>query len=126
MQWSRKIEMSGSFVDMVNLTDGILIVGNFMILKDANGKEYRTQVSIKESNPFVAVISDKGDVSRIQPIQVPKSIFISKTVKVGDASINLLGSEATFDTAGNESFTPSEKTVHIMVNKSCQKICSNL
>lgn len=126
VQWSRTIEMSGAFTDLVNLTDGTLVVGNFMILKDQNGKEYRTQVSVKESNPFVAVINDKGDVNKIQPIQVPKSIFVSKTVKVGDASINLLGAEATFETSESTVFAPNEKTVHIMVNKSCQKICSNL
>lgn len=126
LQWSRTIEVAGSFTDMINLTDGNLVIGNFMILKDANGKEYRTQVALKESNPFVALISDKGDLSKIQAIQTPKSVFISKTVKVGDMSINLLGSDATFDSPNAEVFVPSEKTVHIMMNKNCQKICSNL
>jgi hypothetical protein len=126
LQWSRTIELMGSFTDMVNLTDGNLVIGNFMILKDVRGKEYRTQISVKESNPFVAVISDKGDLSKIQPISTPKSVFVSKAVKVGDMSINLLGSEATFESPDAEVFVPNEKTIHIMMNKNCQKICSNL
>ncbi|HTH55528.1 MAG TPA: hypothetical protein VL728_05740 [Cyclobacteriaceae bacterium] len=126
LQWSRTIEVAGSFTDLINLTDGNLLVGNFMILKDASGREYRTQISVKESNPFVAVISDKGDVSKIQPIQTSKSIFVSKAVKVGDMSINLLGSESTFGSPESEVFAPGEKTVHIMVNKNGLNICSNL
>jgi hypothetical protein len=126
LQWSRTIEVAGSVTDMINLTDGNLVIGNFMILKDASGKEYRTQVAVKESNPFVALISDRGDLTKIQAIQTPKSIFISKAVKVSDMSIHLLGSEGTYDSPSGEVFVPSEKTVHIMMNKNCQKICSNL
>ena len=126
IQWSRKIETTGSFTDLINLTNGNLLIGNFLILKDTNGKEYRTQVSAKETNPYIVLINDKGDIVKIQPIQVPRSIAIAKVVKVNDSSIHLMGVEGTYESLDNAVFAPGESTIHLMINKNCQKIFSNL
>ncbi|HCW06743.1 MAG TPA: hypothetical protein DGG95_05195, partial [Cytophagales bacterium] len=89
--WIRKIEVAGSFNDIINLSDGNLLVGNFMILKDVSGKEFRTQVSKNETNPFIILFNGQGDIVKVQPIQTVGSTLILKTLKVNDMSINLLG-----------------------------------
>ncbi|MBS1681861.1 MAG: hypothetical protein JST48_09130 [Bacteroidetes bacterium] len=118
--WRRIIEVAGSFNEMVNLNDGNLLVGNFMILK-TEGKEFRTQVSKMESNPFVVLFNSQGDIVKAQPVQSTNSTLVVKTVKVNDMSINLLGVEGTFDQEVKP-MNVEGMNVHIMMNKFGQKI----
>ncbi|MGC4021218.1 MAG: hypothetical protein QM734_04385 [Cyclobacteriaceae bacterium] len=123
--WLRKIELAGSFNDIVNLSDGNLLVGNFMILKDQNGKEYRTQVAKKESNPFLVLFNNQGDIIKILPVASTRSTLVLRTIKVNDTSINLLGVEGPIDVLDAKTLSVDDKNIHMMFNKSGQKIYSN-
>ena len=122
--WKREINLTGSLVNLVNLIDGYLIVGNYTVLKDLNGKEYRAKIG--ESSPYLIKLNERGDFVRVSPIATAKSIYVVDVVKVSDNSINLLGFEDTFESAQGKTVLSSGRIIHIMANRFCQVICSNL
>jgi hypothetical protein len=123
--WKRLIDVTGSFTELVNLTNGNMLVGNFMTLKDHTNKERRTKAAL-ESNPFLATINNQGDITRILPITLPQSVRIFKVVKVNDSCINLIGRRETLDSPDVKTILPDEKLVHLMVNQDGRVIYSNL
>lgn len=124
LQWKHVVEVTGSFTELVNLTTGSMLVGNYSLLKDHNSQELRTK-SATESNPFLVMMNNQGDISGIIPIAVPESVKIFKVVKVNDTSINLIGRKET-DSAETKAISPDEKLVHLMVSQNGQVIYSNL
>ncbi len=124
--WRRNIDLTGSVTDLINVIDGCLVIGNYSIIKDLHGKEFRTKVTESESSPYVIKLNEKGEVIKINPIQSTKSIFITQVIKVNGFSINLLGHEGTFASSASKSPTLSDKAVLIMVNKFSDLVFSAL
>lgn len=124
--WTRAMDLSGSLTDLINLNDGYIISGNYTAIRDQNGKEFRTKAAAGEVNPFVARISNRGEILRVNPIVAGKSVYITQVVKVADNSINLLGFESNVEQAQGLSLSTAPHIVHIMTNQQGEKITSNL
>ncbi len=124
--WTRAVELTGTITDLTKVIDGYLIIGNFMVIRDLAGKEFRTRVNTGESNPYIIKLNDRGEVVRINPIKVPKSVYIARVIKVNDNAINLLGWEGTLEAGITRSMTSSDNVIYLMANHFCQIVCSVL
>jgi hypothetical protein len=119
--WRQEINLTGTFLDLIPVRDGYVLTGNYGVLKDKSGREFRTKLAQGQSNPFLAKLSLKGDKSMILPLVSEKSIYIDKVVKVNDGSINLLGYEHVFSDDPNAiKGTP----MHMMTSYDLKTICS--
>jgi hypothetical protein len=116
--------MAGTVTDLIGLTDGFLIAGNYTIIRDLTGKEFKTKSAEGQCSPYVIRIGEKGDVSRIRAFVTRNSVYLAQVVKVNDGSINLLGTEATLPAGATVAATPPEKIVHIMINRLTETIYS--
>jgi hypothetical protein len=123
--WRRSIDFSGSLIDMINLNDGYILTGNYMVIRDNTGKEFRTKSSSGEVNPFVARLNGRGEILKINAITAGKSIFISQVIKVSDNSINLLGFESNVETGPGLTLATSPSIIHIMTNHLGERVSSN-
>lgn len=126
MMWHRNFDVTGTFTDLVHVQDGFMILGNYAIIRDLNGKEHRTKVTGGECSPYLIKLNEKGEVVRVNPLATEKSVYVSHVIKVNDTSINLLGHEATFDSAASKSLSSSENIIHIMVNRHGELVFSIL
>jgi hypothetical protein len=124
VSWRRNVEMAGTITDLVGLVDGFLVAGNYTTIRDLSGKEFKTKSAEGQCSPYVIRIGEKGDVSRIHAFVTKGSVFLAQVVKVNDASINLLGIEATLPVGATVATTPPEKIVHIMINRLAETIYS--
>lgn len=124
VSWRRNVEMAGTVTDLTGLTDGFLIAGNYTIIRDLTGKEFKTKSAEGQCSPYVIRIGEKGDVSRIRAFVTRNSVYLAQVVKVNDGSINLLGTEATLPAGATVAATPPEKIVHIMINRLTETIYS--
>jgi hypothetical protein len=120
--WRRQVAVTGGITDFVNLIDGHLLAGNYTSLKDLSGKEHTAKPG--ESYPFLVRFNDRGDIERIQPITTAKPVFITRLIKVSDRSINLIGLEGTRETT--RPLAPGDAVAHIMSNRLCEVVCSNV
>ncbi len=119
--WHQELNLTGTFQDLIPVRDGYVITGNYGVLKDKSGKEFRTKLAQGQSNPFLAKLSLKGDKSMILPLVSEKSIYIDKVVKVNDGSINLLGYENVFN---DDPGTAKGSPMHMMTSYDLKTICS--
>ncbi len=124
VSWRRNVEMAGTVTDLVGLTDGFLVAGNYTAIRDLSGKEFKTKSAEGQCSPYVIRIGEKGDVSRIRAFVTKSSVYLAQVVKVNDGSINLLGTEATLPAGATVAATPPEKIVHIMINRLTDTIYS--
>ncbi|MDZ4715382.1 MAG: hypothetical protein SH819_07920 [Cytophagales bacterium] len=122
--WRRKLPFAGTSVDMINLLDGHMIIGNYSSLKDLQGKEHKARPG--ETSPFLVNFGPKGDVEGIHPIATARPLVVIQVVKVNDRSINLLGWEGTVDASFGKSISPGDDFVHMMCNRKGEVVCSNL
>lgn len=123
--WRKEIAFTGTLTDLVSLADGYLVVGNYMILRDPSGKEFRTKVGAGECSPFLIKVSDQGEFVHIKPFETPQSVFVQRVVKINDNSVNLLGYSERLDVALIKTFTDSDKPAHIMTNRHAQIVCTS-
>jgi hypothetical protein len=123
-QWRRQLTLAGGIVGLVNLIDGHLLAGNFTLLRDLSGKEHTARAG--ESNPFVVRFNDRGDIERILPVATTKPVFMTHMIKVTDRSINLLGMEGALPGGGTGSLAPDKQVVHLMTNRVCEIVCTNI
>ena len=114
--WQRNIDLTGSVTELISEIDGYLAIGNYAIIRDLAGKEFRTKE--KDCSPYIIKVNDKGEVVKILPINTTKSIYVTNVIKVNGTSINLVGTEATFDSPGTIMGAPAEKIMHIMIHRS--------
>jgi hypothetical protein len=124
--WTRTIDLTGTVSDLININAGYLVIGNFMVIKDLSGKEFRTRINAGESNPFMIKFNEQGDLTKIAPIPVTKSVFIVKVIKLNDNAINLIGWEGTLESGMDKTLSPSDPIIYLMTNHLCQVVCSIL
>ena len=122
--WRRQVVMAGTLTDFINLADGYMLAGNYTTLRDLQGKEHKTKPG--ESNPFLVRFNDKGDIETVRPISSSKPVFITNLVKATDRSINLIGKEGTIESLAGKPLTKDDQVIHIMSNRLCEVVCSNL
>ncbi len=122
---NENISLTGTLTDVISLSDGYMLAGNYFILNDQNNKEVRTKMTAGECSPYLIRLSERGVVLLSKPFTSPSSFYLQKLVKVGDMSIHLLGHAQTMEMGANGSFNPSDKVLHIMSNRSGQVISSS-
>ena len=115
--WRRNIDLAGHITELVHVIDGYLVIGNYSMIRDLTGKEFQIKAGNGACSPYIIKLNEKGEVTKVHPVISTKSIYVTHVIKVNDTSINLLGSEATFDSPGSLNNTPADKIVHIMVNQ---------
>ena len=124
VMWKKVVPITGTLVQVTSVSDGLLLAGNFMTINDSRGNEVRTKVNAQESNPFLLKVGERGELSPM-PIAVPFSFYLTKLVRVGDNSINLIGIKENFETGITKSFSATDPVLHIMATKTGQVICTN-
>jgi hypothetical protein len=122
--WRKSTSFAGNLVDAAEVSDGLVLAGNFMIMNDAKGNEVRTKVNSKESNPFLIKVGDKGEI-RSMPIAVPFSFYLNRLFRVSDQSLNLIGTRENFETGLSKPFEYDGPVLHIMSTKLGQVIYKN-
>ncbi|HQQ97305.1 MAG TPA: hypothetical protein PLX35_08575 [Cyclobacteriaceae bacterium] len=122
--WRRNVEISGTITDLIGLIDGFLVAGNYTVIRDLNGKEFKTSGAQGQCSPYAIRIGEKGDVLRIHAFVTKGSVYLAQVVKVNDASINLLGIDATLPVGATLATVPHEKIIHIMINRLTETIYS--
>ncbi len=123
--WRRDISLAGTFQNMVRVRDGFVLAGNFTLLRDNTGKEFRTRVATGQTNPYLIKLSARGDVQKVLPLLSDKSICLDHFIKVNDGSLNVLAYEGTFTNFGKHNLN-AETMKHAMVNYELQLILSSL
>lgn len=119
--WRRQVTFAGEIIDFVNLIDGHMLAGNYTLLRGPNGQEHVAKAG--ESNPFLVRFSEKGDIEKVLPITTSKPVHITNLVKVSDRSINLVGKEGNLQSSP---LTGDDQVIHIMSNRLCEIVCTNL
>lgn len=122
--WKKIVPITGTISDIVSVSDGLLMAGNFMTLSDSRGNEVRTKITALESNPYLIRIGEKGEISPI-PISVPFSFYMTKLARVSDNSINLIGIKENFETGSTKQFNSGDTVLHLMATKFGQVIYTN-
>jgi hypothetical protein len=123
--WRKDLAFTGTLTDLISLADGYLVVGNYQILRDPSGKEFRTKVGAGECSPFVIKVNDQGEFVHVKPFETPHSVFVQRVVKISDNSVNLLGYAERLDVALSKSFTEADKPIHVMTNRLTQIVCTS-
>lgn len=119
--WHQDLSLTGTFQDLIPVRDGYVLTGNYGVLKDKSGKEFRTRIAQGQSNPFLMKLNLKGEKAMVLPLVADKSIVIDKVVKVNDGSINLIGYERAFSEDLNSVSGPP---MHLMTSYDLRTICS--
>ncbi len=122
--WRRQLTLTGGVIGFVNLIDGHMLAGNYTLLRDMSGKEHVAKAG--ESNPFIIKFSDRGDIERVMPITTARPVFMTNLVKVSDRSINLIGIEGTKESAAGKSIGQGAAVTHVMSNRLCEVVCTNV
>ena len=120
--WKREIPLAGNVVRLFNLSDGYAIAGNYLLITDLAGKEFRTRMSEQEANPYFIKIKNSGETSSIKPLSFGTSLVTTRIVKINDSSIHLLGFKGTLA----DPKPGQELTSHIMIDSNGQIIFSTV
>lgn len=120
--WKREIPLAGNVVQLFNLSDGYAIAGNYLLITDLAGKEFRTRMSEQEANPYFIKIKNSGETSSIKPLSFGTSLVTTRIVKINDSSIHLLGFKGTLA----DSKPGQDLTSHIMIDSNGQIIFSTV
>jgi hypothetical protein len=123
--WRRDIQLAGTLQNMVRVRDGFVLAGNFTLIKDLSGKEYRTRLAAGQSNPYLIKLTERGDVQKVLPLTSDKSIYLKNLVKVNDGSLNILAFESSFEEAMAKPVSEAPDK-HAMINYELKVICSTL
>ena len=86
--WKREIPLAGNVVQLFNLSDGYAIAGNYLLITDLAGTEFRTRMSEQEANPYFIKIKNSGETSSIKPLSFGTSLVTTRIVKINDSSIH--------------------------------------
>jgi hypothetical protein len=122
--WHREIALTGTYINLTNLLDGFILVGNYSVLRDIKGREIKTRPG--ESSPFIIRLTDRGEITAVNLVSPSRSVYVLKVVKVSDNSINLLGFDDNFETAKGKTIISEGRLLHILTNRFCQIVSSNL
>jgi hypothetical protein len=122
MVWKREIDMIGVFTDLIPVMDGLVAVGNYLVIRDPANREFRTKAAQQECSPFIARLSDRGEYQKLELIDQNTSLFVQRAVKVNDNSINLIAFKEKLDVARGKNFTETDNPVHILTNKNAQVV----
>ncbi len=122
---SEGIQLTGTLSDVMSLSDGYLLTGNYFLLNDQNGTEFRTKISSGECSPYLIKLSTRGKLVFSKPMGTPNSFYLHRIIKINDMSIQLLGHPQTMEAGLTSLFTPTEKVLHIMTNRLGQTISTN-
>lgn len=120
--WKREIPLAGNVVQLFNLSDGYAIAGNYLLITDLAGKEFRTRMSEQEANPYFIKIKNSGETSSIKPLSFGTPLVTTRIVKINDSSIHLLGFKGTLA----DPKPGQELTSHIMIDSNGQIIFSTV
>jgi hypothetical protein len=125
LTWKKEVEITGTLTDLISLVDGYLLTGNYMIMRDGNGKEFRTKVGSFECSPFLLKFTEQGELIQSKPIETPYSVYLQRVVKINDNSVNLLCYPEKLDVALTKSFTEADRNIHILTNRLTQIVSAN-
>jgi hypothetical protein len=124
--WKKEnISLTGTLTEVISLSDGYLLAGNYFILSDQTGKEVRTKMSSGECSPYLIKLNERGVILFSKPITTNGSFYLHRVVKINDMSIQLLGNSETMEMGISGVLKPNEKFLHIMTNKFGQQISTN-
>lgn len=124
VMWKREIPITGTVTDLIGLADGYILAGNFLVMRDMTGKEIRTKVNAKECNPFLVKMSERGELLQVTPVLASTSVYLNRLVKVNDNSINLVAYGVPIDAGMTQTFSASDKFIHVMANRHAQVVCT--
>ncbi len=120
--WKNEIPLTGNVTLLLNLSDGYAIAGNYFLITDLAGKEFKTRINEQEVNPYFIKIKNSGETSLIKPLAVSSSLVTTRVVKVTDRSIHLLGQKG-----GLADQSPDQGLdTHIMIDSNGQIIFSSV
>ncbi len=124
--WNESLSFSGTLEGMINTQKGYLLAGNFSNLRTNDGKEHATNANMRQTNAFIADISDQGFFNLINPILTDKTYFIRDIVKVNDSNINLFGFDLNYQTNRYKPLDFDNNLIHIITNQDLDIITSNI
>ncbi|MGK7390668.1 MAG: hypothetical protein ACNS60_09960 [Candidatus Cyclobacteriaceae bacterium M2_1C_046] len=117
--WQRDFSFSGTVEDVLNVQNGYLLVGNYRMIKDHQGKIYRTGIDAGGTNGFALNFTEQGDILKVIVYEKPHPYHISKVYKVNDGNIHLFGFKEMIQ--GDLSYT-NDNLFHLMINKQLEEI----
>lgn len=120
--WERDLIFSGTIEDVLNIQDNYLVVGNFTLIKDQDGKTYRTGAHAGEANAFVLKLTGQGDISKVSVFQKPLAYQIRKVYKVNDGNIHLFGLQDNGENKLETLSYTNNNLFHLMINKQQEEI----
>ena len=120
--WKNEIPLTGNVTILLNLIDGYAIAGNYLLITDLAGKEFKTRINEQEVNPYFIKIKNSGETSLIKPLTLGSSLVTTRVVKVTDRSIHLLGRKGTLTDQTPDQGLPT----HIMIDSNGQVIFNNV
>jgi hypothetical protein len=124
--WKKEnISLTGTLTDVISLSDGYLLAGNYFILSDQTGREIRTKMSSGECSPYIIKLNERGVIIFSKPMVTNGSFYLHRVVKINDMSIQLLGNSETMESGVSGVLKPTEKFLHVMTNKFGQQISTN-
>lgn len=120
--WKNEIPLIGNVTLLLNLSDGYAIAGNYLLITDLAGKEFKTRINEQEVYPYFIKIKSSGETALIKPLAVRSSLVTTRVVKVTDRSIHLLGRKGAL----TDQTPDQELNTHIMIASNGQIIFSNV
>ncbi len=122
IQWTQSLEGKNDIVDLIPVSDGLILVGNYNEIKGMDENMIRTVGSNTTSRVFLTRLSDRGQIESMKMVEGAPSFFINKTFRVSDECLNLFGSVGNYNPTIETDQSPA--FVHVIIDRDL-RILSN-
>lgn len=126
LNWQQRMNYKGNLIDVLNVDDGYILVGNYNELKGLDGIMNRAGRSNTDLMPFALRISaDQGEFSLLKTLSTSSINYINQAYRISDDCINLFGSQGAYQPRFKLDTEPGS-AVHYMLNEDLELLSSSL
>ncbi len=125
LRWQSINSYKGDIAGLLEVEQGFLVVGNFNLIKDKEGRMQRGGRSSEETNTFVQRLDMEGRVVDLKLIKHGGPMVVNRLYRAGDDCINLFGARSAYFSSSNL-ITDPEVAFHIILNKDLEVLSNSL
>lgn len=125
LRWQSVNSYKGDIAGQIEVDQGFLIIGNFNLIKDKDGRMQRGGRSREETNVFVQRLDMEGRGVDLKLIKHSGPLVVNKVYRAGDDCINLFGAKSVYFSS-SVLITNPDVAVHIILNKNLEVLSNSL
>ncbi len=125
--WTKEIPFEGYLTDIVKMDKNYFVFGNFTKLFMPDGVAIISKAGAEKTktNSFAAIVSDAGQLVKIQPFLSDKPFFSLRAVKINSNVINLLGLKSDAFDVKKANYQQIGKLNYLLINLNAEQYFTN-